>query len=158
MAPEEKQSVEMRPHHLERVLKHVTWGEIGEGKAKEGTLDETQLRGLKEEQTMYETLSNALNSDPDATVIFVKGFDSLCRRFCDPSKCTHHQEIIDTDQAVADALGLEFDKPYRIADVLTALQYEKEQNPRTFFAISRGHERLPEWRDSVRKLCLKAIE
>lgn len=107
---------------------------------------------------MYLTLQNALDADPEATVVFVKGFDSLCRMFCDRSKCTHHQEIIDTDQAVADALGLEFDKPYRIADVINALINEKDKNPRTYFAISRGHENIPEWRNSVRRLCLRTIE
>jgi len=157
MTPESKQPVELRPHHLERSLQHVTWKEMGERMDAQGDLSADQLRNLEEERTMYGTLTRALDSDPDATVVFVRGFDSLCRRFCDTSACKQYQAIMETDRVVAEELGLEFDRPYRVVDVLNALQYEKDENPRTYFAIARGHERLSEWRSSVRKLSLRAI-
>jgi len=137
--------------------------EAGITSSLELTLGELRrcFRGLKEDKDMYLTLKNALDADPEATVVFVKGFDTLCRMFCDPSKCQHHQEIIDTDQTVADALGLEFDKHYRIADVINALEKERRENPRRYFAITRfsaREEDTDKWRHSVRKLCLRAIE
>lgn len=139
-------------------MKYAIHGETGEMMAEEGGLDEEALRNLNEERTMYQTLADALEDNPNAEVVFVRDFDTLCRRFCDIAKCEHHEEIIELDNAVATELGVEFDRPYRIIDLLEAIQREKVGNPRAYFAISRGSEKIPEWRDSVRRLSLRIIE
>lgn len=44
MTTERTPSIELRPHHLERVLKYETWGELGEQMKNEGKLDKDAVR------------------------------------------------------------------------------------------------------------------
>ena len=130
----------MRPHHLERAIRYVLWGKPSD-------------------KEMYDHLQSALDANPDATVTFVADFDVVCKG-CSGSQAGCSiliEELTKLDQEVASRLGLKLNTPYRIRDVISALENEKSEKPREWFAMSHGDEQLQEWRDEVKELALKAI-
>ncbi|MBA4336933.1 hypothetical protein C0416_04155 [bacterium] len=130
--------LKIRPHHAEGAQRYIAWGRN------------------ESHEIMLDLLQNALNEDPEAELIFVKNYDTFCKNHCleegKTPECIEYygSESFTTemDEDVAREHGWEFDKPYKIKDVLDELKEEASQ--RVFYVCKLTHDEYEEWLKGVR--------
>lgn len=128
------EALKIKPHHAEgaqRFIAHKT---------------ETQ-------REMYELLLRTADENPDAELVFVRGEDLHCTNCIKegnaPQSCPVTKARIDLDEEVAREHGWEFDKPYKIKDILAEL--DREAPGRVVFAICTLNKKLREaWLKDIR--------
>jgi len=131
--------VKIRPHHAEGAQRYMAWGKN------------------ESHKIMLDLLQKALDDDSDAEVVFVRSYDEFCKHNCmkdgevPPCIKDFGSESVAAgmDEDVAREHGWEFDKPYRIKDVLKELKDEAESR-QVFYVCKLTHDQYESWIKDVR--------
>lgn len=134
-----REPLRMKPHHIEG--------------AQRALIIKKNVNHL----IMLDMLEKKLAEDPDTELIFVKDFDAFCKREClEPGKPAPCNELYgsmeaaqEIDVEVAREHGWEFEKPYKIRDILDELK--KEVLGREIFYINKlTREQYEQWLRDIR--------
>lgn len=132
--------IKFKPHHAEGAQRFIAWGKNEHNKE------------------VFGMLQKALDDSPNAELVFVRDYDAFCEQGCvkegKPPPCveTYGSESVVTeiDEAVAREHGWEFDKPYKIHDILEELKNEAPGR-KVFHICKLTHEEHEDWLEDVRR-------
>lgn len=155
----EKKVLKLKPHHVEGAIRFAVWG---------------KNEGHKE---MLKLIQDAYNKNPEAEMIFVKGYDDFCEKCCIQKgqipECVFEHGTIDEfesskeqpvtekfssvkigqemDETVAREHGWEFDKPYKVKNILEQIEREAPKRNRFYVTARIAREDFEKWLEDVRK-------
>ena len=131
----EAEPLRIKPHHAEGAQRFIRYG-------KETTRE------------MYELLTTALEGNPDAEVVFVRGVDPICASCIlegsGSERCATSADIVNMDEEVAREHGWEFDKPYKVQTLLDELRAEAPDRDAFYFCKLTRSE-YEKWLADIRK-------
>lgn len=124
----------LKPHHAEGVQRYMTWGKN------------------ENHKEMFYRLQHAVDENPDAELVFVRGFDAFCEQSCikageePPCALAYGSASVVSrmDEEVAREHRWEFDKPYKIKDILEELRAEG-QGREIFYICQLTREEHEKW-------------
>lgn len=139
----ESEPLQIKPHHAEGAQRFIKWGK------------ETH-------KEMYELLTNALEENPDAEVTFVRGVDPICASCIlggsGSEHCATSADIVNMDEEVAREHGWEFDKPYKLKDILDELRTEAADRGVDFYFCKLTRQEYERWLADIRKSKKRATD
>jgi hypothetical protein len=135
-----KEPIKFKPHHAEGAQRYMAWGK------NEG------------HKIMHEILQKAVDEDADAEMVFVRGFDVFCKRECikngeaPPCDVAYGSSAVvsEMDEEVAREHGWEFDRPYKIRDILKEL-LDEAPDREIFYIHKLTHEDYERWLKNIRR-------
>ncbi len=134
-----QEPVKIKPHHAEGAQRFIAWGKN------------------EAHEIMFNMLKDELEKDPDAELVFVRGYDKLCVHSCiedgkaPPCEASYGSSSVVTnmDEEIAKEHGWEFDTPYKIQYILDELR--EEASSRTIFYICQlTQDEHQQWLTDVR--------
>ena len=152
LSPEEGENerIVVRPHHMERIARAITM------KERYGSIKPADLED-------YENLKSLLETNPDAEVIFVDNpTEPNCQycfliNGCFPCREEYATEeeprgelyVSKFDREVAEAQGWEFEKPYKLTDIVQLLTKQAAFRA-IFYMCELDREKYELWKIDVR--------
>jgi hypothetical protein len=124
----------LKPHHAEGAQRYMAWGKN------------------ESHKEMFDQLQHAINEDPNAELVFVRGFDFFCEKSCikkgeEPPCAVEYGSasvVNGMDEEVAREHGWEFDKPYKVKDILEELRAEGSER-KIFYICKLTREQYENW-------------
>lgn len=135
-----EKALEIKPHHAEGAQRFMAWGKN------------------ESHKEMLDLLRRALVDNPDAELVFTRGYDAYCKAGClkegqiPPCVKEYGSESVTSimDEEVAREHGWEFDKPYKISDILRELE-DEASNRQIFYVTKLTQDQHSQWLADVRE-------
>ena len=132
----------IKPHHAEGAQRFIAWGK-------------------ENHREMYELFTTALEENTDAEVIFIRGVDHICASCIlegsGSERCATSADIVNIDVEVAREHGWEFDKPYKVKDILDELRAEAPDRE-IFYICKLTREEHERWLSNIRESKKRATD